>query len=37
VVTNIKSSASVWRDHKYGGSAETTTTQNNFKVFATNT
>lgn len=35
-VTNIKSS-SAWRDHKYGNSTETTTTQNNFKVFATNT
>ncbi|MBX3750400.1 MAG: hypothetical protein KF897_09950 [Opitutaceae bacterium] len=35
-VTNIKSS-STWRDHKYGGSSETTTSQNNFKVFATNT
>lgn len=35
-VTNIKSS-STWRDHKYGSSTETTTTQNNFKVFATNT
>ena len=36
VVTDIRSSTSVWRDHKYGGAAETTTTQNNFKVFATN-
>lgn len=35
--TAIKSSASVWRDHKYGNSTETTTTKNNFKVFATNT
>ena len=35
VVTDIQSSASVWRDHKYGGTTETTTTQNNFKVFAT--
>ena len=35
-VTNIKSSTT-WRDHKYGNSTETTTTQNNFKVFATNT
>jgi hypothetical protein len=35
-VTNIKSSTT-WRDHKYGGGSETTTTQNNFKVFATNT
>ena len=35
-VTNIKSS-STWRDHKYGSGTETTTTQNNFKVFATNT
>ncbi len=35
-VTNIKSS-STWRDHKYGNSTETTTTRNNFKVFATNT
>lgn len=35
VVTDIQSSGGVWRDHKYGGSTETTTTQNNFKVFAT--
>jgi len=35
VVTAIKSSGSVWRDHKYGSATETTTTQNNFKVFAT--
>jgi hypothetical protein len=34
-VTDIQSSGSVWRDHKYGSSTETTTTQNNFKVFAT--
>lgn len=34
-VTDIKSGTGVWRDHKYGGAAETTTTQNNFKVFAT--
>lgn len=32
--TDIKSAAGVWRDHKYGGATETTTTQNNFKVFA---
>ncbi|MBA3849630.1 MAG: hypothetical protein C0502_06495 [Opitutus sp.] len=32
--TDIKSSTGVWRDHKYGGATETTTTQNNFKVFA---
>lgn len=35
--TAIKSGSNVWRDHKYGNSTETTTTQNNFKVFATNT
>lgn len=35
VVTDIQSSSAVWRDHKYGGATETTTTQNNFKVFAT--
>ncbi len=35
--TAIKSGSNVWRDHKYGTSSETTTTQNNFKVFATNT
>ena len=35
VTTDIQSSASVWRDHKYGSATETTTTQNNFKVFAT--
>ncbi|MBL9189740.1 MAG: hypothetical protein JNK23_19825 [Opitutaceae bacterium] len=35
VVTDIQSGASVWRDHKYGSATETTTTQNNFKVFAT--
>jgi len=34
-VTDIQSSGSVWRDHKYGSATETTTTQNNFKVFAT--
>lgn len=27
----------IWRDQKYGTSSETTTTQNQFKVFATNT
>lgn len=32
--TPIKS-GTTWRDHKYGGASETTTTQNNFKVFAT--
>jgi hypothetical protein len=32
--TAIKSSANVWRDHKMGGGSETTTTQNNFKIFA---
>lgn len=36
-VTAIKSAANVWRDHKFGGATETTTTQNNFKVFATTT
>jgi len=35
--TNIMSSASVWRDHKYGGSAVTTTSVANFKTFATST
>lgn len=35
--TDVKSSTGVWRDHKYGQATETTTTQNNFKVFATNT
>lgn len=35
--TAIKSGTNVWRDHKYGTSSETTTTQNNFKVFATTT
>ena len=35
VVTDIRSGSGVWRDHKYGGGTETTTTQNNFKVFAT--
>jgi hypothetical protein len=34
VVMDIKSGPGVWRDHKYGGGTETTTTQNNFKVFA---
>ncbi len=34
VVTDIQSAGAVWRDHKYGGATETTTTQNNFKVFA---
>lgn len=34
-VTDIKSGGGVWRDHKYGSATETTTTQNNFKVFAT--
>ena len=36
-VTSILSATSVWRDHKYGSATETTTTQNNFKVFATTT
>lgn len=35
--TDIKNSSNVWRDHKYGQSSESATTQNNFKVFATNT
>lgn len=35
VVTDIQNASSVWRDHKYGSGTETTTTQNNFKVFAT--
>lgn len=34
--TNLYGS-STWRDHKWGGSSETSTTQNQFKVFATNT
>ncbi len=34
-VTDIQSGGGVWRDHKYGNASETTTTQNNFKVFAT--
>ena len=33
--TNIMSSASVWRDHKYGGTSVTTTSLANFKTFAT--
>ena len=37
VVNDIKSATAAWRDHKYGGASETTTTQNNFKVFATTT
>jgi hypothetical protein len=35
--TSVKNSSGVWRDHKYGSASETTTTQNNFKVFATST
>ena len=35
--TSIKSSASLWRDHKYGGSTVTTTSLANFKTFATST
>lgn len=36
VVTDIKS-GSVYRDHKYGGATETTSTLNQFKVFANTT
>ncbi len=36
-ITNVMSSASVWRDHKYGGSTVTTTSLANFKTFATST
>jgi hypothetical protein len=32
---DIKSSAGVWRDHKYGGSTVTTTSETNFRTFAT--
>lgn len=35
--TSIKSSSGLWRDHKWGGATETTTTLNNFKTFATST
>lgn len=35
--TPIKTSKGVWRDHKYGGGSETTTSINNFKTFATST
>lgn len=35
-VTNLKSSTT-WRDHRWGGTAETTTTLNQFKTFATTT
>jgi Tfp pilus assembly protein PilX len=34
---NIKNSSNVWRDHRYGGTAPTTTSLDNFKTFATNT
>ncbi len=34
-ITDIKSSGGVWRDHKYGGTAVTTTSLANFKTFAT--
>ncbi len=33
--TAIKSSTNVWRDHKYGQTNENTTSQSNFKTFAT--
>lgn len=36
-VNNIKSSSGVWRDHKYGKTAESSTTLNQFKAFATST
>lgn len=35
--TSIKTSDGTWRDHKWGGATETTTTLNNFKTFATAT
>ena len=34
---NLKSSGGVWRDQKYGTATETTTTQNQFRTFATTT
>ncbi len=34
---NLQSSGGVWRDHKYGTASETTTTQNQFRTFATTT
>ncbi len=34
---NLMSSGGVWRDHKYGTATETTTTQNQFRTFATTT
>jgi hypothetical protein len=34
-ITDIQSSGGVWRDHKYGGTAVTTTSVANFKTFAT--
>lgn len=36
-VTDIRSGAGVYRDHKFGSATETTTTKNNFKVFSTST
>jgi hypothetical protein len=36
-VTNLKSSAGVWRDHRYGTTAVTTSTLSQFKTFATTT
>lgn len=36
-VTDIRSGTGVYRDHKYGSATETTTTKNNFKVFASAT
>lgn len=36
-VTNIKTNAGVWRDHKYGTGSESATTLNQFKTFATST
>jgi hypothetical protein len=34
---SLKSSGGVWRDHKYGAASESTTTQNQFRTFATTT
>ncbi len=34
---NLRSSAGLWRDHKYGAATESTTTQNQFRTFATTT
>lgn len=34
---NLQSTGGVWRDHKYGSATESTTTQNQFRTFATTT